>query len=442
MSFYKNIAGELAKEIISGLFGSSRSGGYESYYLHDEKQMASPKRKRRKKKKPAPPQLKEQPHQTLWEKTEKYDSASLKLLRDCIKSIHLNKAESHVTKLQQKYKDKTPPEIVRILIIQKSFWVARVNLDTNAKGKKAIRIAESLLPGMAKTELKTIVKFLAETVYQIGIIYGQPLRYSEWRFEVLTVFGAAFLGEKAIKVGIDWLKEGLDFNKVISDEAKSLMFFALGNAACLFYEAKSNQNIDPFKRQNHFNRLAKKSQYYLSRYSSRRAVIKLIATEIEKAFPIDYSKLIELLESKNWKDADQETFNIMLKLMDREQREFCEFVSLMARIKHPLDISFLKLEEEDLNTINYLWLEATDGHFGFTAQKQVYLSASQNIGDFSKLVGWQGEAGWKSYEQMTFSLSAPKGHLPGFWLELPNLWKDEENKLADWLTAFFTRSDL
>ncbi|GAB4207218.1 MAG: hypothetical protein Fur006_64940 [Coleofasciculaceae cyanobacterium] len=66
MSFYKNLAGELAKEIISGLFGSNRSGGYEGYYLHDEKQVVSPKSKRRKKKKTTPPQLKEQQPQTLW----------------------------------------------------------------------------------------------------------------------------------------------------------------------------------------------------------------------------------------------------------------------------------------------------------------------------------------------------------------------------------------
>jgi hypothetical protein len=40
-----------------------------------------------------------------------------------------------------------------------------------------------------------------------------------------------------------------------------------------------------------------------------------VSKEIEKAFPIEYDKLCDLLESKSWKEADQETFNIVLKLM-------------------------------------------------------------------------------------------------------------------------------
>ena len=108
-------------EVIVDLFSSRRSGGYESYSSYDYQPSASPKRKKRKKKKTTPPQLKEQPHQTLWQKTEKYNLASLKLTRDCINSIRLNEAESAVRRLQQKYKNKTPRELARILIVQKSF---------------------------------------------------------------------------------------------------------------------------------------------------------------------------------------------------------------------------------------------------------------------------------------------------------------------------------
>lgn len=84
------------------------------------------------------------------------------------------------------------------------------------------------------------------TVDLNAAIYGLDLLAPDRKLEVLTAFGIAFLGEQAIKAGIDWLKCGIIPGKVISAGAKGLMIYAIGKAACLFYEAKVNQHVNHY----------------------------------------------------------------------------------------------------------------------------------------------------------------------------------------------------
>ena len=67
----------------------------------------------------------------------------------------------------------------------------------------------------------------------------------------------------------------------------------------------------------------------------------------------------------------------------------------------------------DLRTINQLWLIHSEGKFGFSLQRQIWLSLGR---DFTKLwpkIGWRIGKKWTRYPQeFTWELSAPKGHLP------------------------------
>ncbi len=106
------------------------------------------------------------------------------------------------------------------------------------------------------------------------------------------------------------------------------------------------------------------------------------------------------------------------------------------------------MPREDLRNINQLWLDNSNGHFGFSVQKQIYLNSSKKVGDFGEKVGWRGEAGmfggifgWKSYGWLTFNLNnAPKGHLPAFPLDMP-WWYHKGETTKDFAQSILERND-
>ncbi|MGD1701593.1 SUMF1/EgtB/PvdO family nonheme iron enzyme [Dapis sp. BLCC M229] len=154
--------------------------------------------------------------------------------------------------------------------------------------------------------------------------------------------------------------------------------------------------------------------------TSMQITIKALAEEIVKlanSQRIDYTRLRNLLANKKWKEADEETAKLMFKIADRETEGW-------LRIE---DIEQFPIT--DLQTIDRLWVKHSNGHFGFSVQKQIY----QNLGgtkEFNrKITGafWQkvglvvnNEPYWSQYHNLTFDLSAPIGHLPiGYDLKTP-----------------------
>ncbi|MBD2604299.1 GUN4 domain-containing protein [Scytonema hofmannii FACHB-248] len=122
---------------------------------------------------------------------------------------------------------------------------------------------------------------------------------------------------------------------------------------------------------------------------------------------VDFPKLKNLLERGNWREADQETALVMLKLCNREQKGF-------LRVE---DIENLPCEY--LGIIDRLWVENSHGHFGFSVQKQIW----QSIGGtsqadweawcrFGERVGWCINGSWLWWNDVTFNLNVPEGHLP------------------------------
>ncbi|HLP90475.1 MAG TPA: GUN4 domain-containing protein [Nostocaceae cyanobacterium] len=119
---------------------------------------------------------------------------------------------------------------------------------------------------------------------------------------------------------------------------------------------------------------------------------------------IDYSKLENLLKNKCWKEADQETFAILLKASDRKHK----FLSL-----------FVNLPQEVLQTIDNLWFNYSYGHFGFSVQKQIWYnlggyrnSNSDSVWNFTASVGWVLQYSWKSYSQLNFDTNFKRGFFP------------------------------
>ncbi len=131
---------------------------------------------------------------------------------------------------------------------------------------------------------------------------------------------------------------------------------------------------------------------------------------------VDYTKLRDLLAAGKWIEANQETEDCMLKVAGRKKKGFLNIDNIE------------KFPDADLRTIDQLWVKYSNGRFGFTVQKQIYLDCGAKPngkypGDeiwykFCEQVGWGTRVGmlqefeYKTYGECIFNTSAPAGHLP------------------------------
>jgi serine/threonine protein kinase len=129
---------------------------------------------------------------------------------------------------------------------------------------------------------------------------------------------------------------------------------------------------------------------------------------VVSAVGMDYTNLRNLLVAKKWREADEETKRVMLKVAGREKQG-----SLDAE-------SIEKFPCEDLRTIDQLWVKSSNGRFGFSVQKRIYQSLggtrkydNKVMAKFGDKVGWRKNNQWLYYIDLTFSETAPEAHLPG-----------------------------
>ncbi len=134
-----------------------------------------------------------------------------------------------------------------------------------------------------------------------------------------------------------------------------------------------------------------------------------VLVELKSARDVNYTKLRDLLAAGKWKEADQETADIMLKVANRQKQGY-------------LDVEDIdNFPCEDLRTIDQLWVHYSNGRFGFSVQKNIYigLGGTREYNDevwekFGDQVGWRKGGEWLNYSDLTFELrnTTPRGHLP------------------------------
>jgi serine/threonine protein kinase len=128
---------------------------------------------------------------------------------------------------------------------------------------------------------------------------------------------------------------------------------------------------------------------------------------------VDYAPLQELLSQGKFKDADQETARMLLKLADREKAGWLDKIHVD------------NLPCEDLRTIDQLWQQGSNGRFGCSVQQRIYKAvggtSAHNV-DTWKLycdrIGWRQNNKMLSYKDLNFSLWATEGHLPMLGLQI------------------------
>jgi len=141
---------------------------------------------------------------------------------------------------------------------------------------------------------------------------------------------------------------------------------------------------------------------------------------LESERGINYTKLQDLLADGNWKEADGETRNKMLEVMRQQQRGYLN------------DKDIKKFPCKDLCTIDQLWVHHSNGRFGFSVQKRIWMEEGGEPGvyaydvykNFSDCVGWRVNKHWKPLSDLLFTSNAPLGHLPVVVLDwgVPRGW--------------------
>lgn len=142
-------------------------------------------------------------------------------------------------------------------------------------------------------------------------------------------------------------------------------------------------------------------------YIVQQAKKKIDNLKSEKG--INYTRLRDLLAAKNWKVADKETYRVMIQAVGKKDGDYFTSDEL------------LNFPCTDLRTIDRLWVKYSNGHFGFSVKKEIYLSVGGKADGkyykeawdkFGDRVGWRVESSRISYSKVTFDTSSPRGHLP------------------------------
>jgi uncharacterized protein (DUF697 family) len=156
------------------------------------------------------------------------------LLEQIINHVDLVKAEEALERLQAKHPNETPAQISHRLMLEKAIYAGGTGLATS--------IVPGAIAALIAVDLAAVATLQAEMVYQISGAYGLDLRASERKSEVLAIFGLALGSGHAVRAGVTLLQATPVLGAAIGASSNAAMIYAVGYAACRFYEAKLQEN--------------------------------------------------------------------------------------------------------------------------------------------------------------------------------------------------------
>ncbi|NES91025.1 MAG: GUN4 domain-containing protein [Okeania sp. SIO2B9] len=143
------------------------------------------------------------------------------------------------------------------------------------------------------------------------------------------------------------------------------------------------------------------------------SIKKLLEVSPQQSLSSKYFKLREFLAAQKWREADEETYEVILQVAGPEKEGW-------LRVE---DIE--KFPCEDLRIIDQLWVKYSLGKFGFSVQKKIYQSLggrreyNREVWEkFGKEVGWCINESWEkvNYDKISdesgLIVVAYRGYLP------------------------------
>ncbi len=152
-------------------------------------------------------------------------------------------------------------------------------------------------------------------------------------------------------------------------------------------------------------------------------------TPVYSEVGIDFNPLFEYLSAQNWRDADAETWRIVLEAAGREKEGWLRLEDIEA------------FAATDLLTLDRAWYEYSEGGFGLGVQQWIWEEVEANYDRFCDRVGWRVGDRWTSYEELSFETSPLVGHFPVLPWRKRSCYGVGERSAAENLAAWFQRLD-
>jgi hypothetical protein len=148
------------------------------------------------------------------------------------------------------------------------------------------------------------------------------------------------------------------------------------------------------------------------------ALSRLEASEVKDFLQTHFSEGIVSLQSD--RGIDYQLLQVLLIEQDFQQSDrltlekLCELAGEKAVNRQWLYFSEIdRFPVTDLQTINTLWLTYSEGNFGFSVQRELWLAQGKNFNKLWEKIGWKKSNNWTRYpNEFIWDLSAPRGHLP------------------------------
>jgi GUN4-like/ARM-like repeat domain, GUN4-N terminal len=124
---------------------------------------------------------------------------------------------------------------------------------------------------------------------------------------------------------------------------------------------------------------------------------------LRSSLEVDYTRLQKLLAQQQFEAADKLTTEKLCELAgaDAVKRKWIYFTEVE------------QLPTIDLQTIDALWLFHSEGKFGFSIQRDLWVGMAKSWDKLWVKIGWKNGNSWTRYPgSFTWNLTAPKGHLP------------------------------
>ena len=124
---------------------------------------------------------------------------------------------------------------------------------------------------------------------------------------------------------------------------------------------------------------------------------------------VDYVPLATMLATGDFQGADQFTRDALIKIAGdgATKREYVYFTEVA------------NIPSTDLCTVERLWLQFSEGAFGYSVQKRVWDIEKGDFDKFIRRIGWttvendsERKLRWYGQSEFIYTLKAPKGHLP------------------------------
>lgn len=272
-----------------------------------------------------------------------------------IDKVDVVKAETEIRRLQQQYPRKTPSEIAHDCMLDKALLAGGTGFTT------------SLVPGAAvalfAVDVAASFALQAEMVYQIACAYGLDIRNPERKGEIVAVFGLSLGGTQAVNAGLSYAaKAGMNLfiknipvaGAVISASTNAAMIYALGYAACRFYEAK----INPLTSQAALTASQEESNKYLESAISQQVIMDQILVHVILAGNPDKNReqILGELQTLNLSPASLETIAASIQspvpletLLNQVNNDFakpllaqCQKIAQMDNVVTPQEAMIIK----------------------------------------------------------------------------------------------------